>query len=87
MTVLRLRVWGSGHWDYEMKNYSIVRIGNEYVVRAGNTGILKVASRRQAVRLVTVAAELLNSQASLPAEMVPSIASDPQVTPDPVEAP
>ena len=42
-----------------MKNYSIVRVGNEYVVQAGETSILKVASRRKAAKLVTDAAELL----------------------------
>lgn len=70
-----------------MKNYSIVKIGNEYVVRVGNTGILKVASRRQAARLVAVAAELLNSQASQPADSVASIAADSRVTPDAIEVP
>ena len=44
-----------------MKIYSIVRIGDEYVVRAGETSILKVASRRKAARLVAEAAELLNA--------------------------
>jgi hypothetical protein len=70
-----------------MKNYSIVKIGNEYVVRAGDAGVLKVASRRQAVRLVAVAAELLNSQASQPADSVASIAADSRVTPDAIEVP
>jgi hypothetical protein len=45
-----------------VKNYSIVRIGHEYVVQAGEKSILKVASRRKAARLVTSAAELLSSQ-------------------------
>jgi hypothetical protein len=45
--------------------YSIVRIDNEYVVQAGEKSILKVASRRQAARLVVDAAELLNSQAAV----------------------
>ena len=62
-----------------MKNYSIIRVGNEYVVRAGEASILKVASRRKAARLVTIAAELLNSQILLPADAAPSIAADPQV--------
>ena len=63
-----------------MKNYSIVRIGHEYVVQAGEKSILKVASRRKAAQLVTSAAELLDSQGALqiepetPAE--PSIALD-----------
>jgi hypothetical protein len=83
-----------------MKEYSIVRIGNEYVLRAGDHGVLKVASRRQAARLVSLAAELLNSQISLAPDDVPSIAvdaaiADPGVTfnphtdlvPDPSEVP
>ena len=68
-----------------MKNYSIVRIGNEYVVQAYDKSILKVASRRRAARLVTDAAELLQSQpvAKLPpdAHTEPSIASDPPEVP------
>lgn len=47
--------------DVTMKNYSIVRIGNEYVVQAGENSILKVASRRKAARLITDAAGLLDS--------------------------
>jgi hypothetical protein len=68
-----------------MKNYSIVRIGNEYVVRANEKSILKVASRRSAVRLVADAAELLDSQlASLtsPEAHAPSsLARDPSELP------
>jgi hypothetical protein len=45
-----------------MKSYSIVRIGDDYVVRAEDKNILKVASRRRAAQLVTDAAELLNAQ-------------------------
>ncbi len=45
-----------------MNSYSIVRIGDDYVVRADDKNILKVASRRRAVQLVTDAAELLNAQ-------------------------
>jgi hypothetical protein len=62
-----------------MKNYSIVRIGNEYVVRAGEKSVLKVGSRRKAARLVTDAAELLDSQAAVAeADTAPSSARDPQ---------
>jgi hypothetical protein len=74
-----------------MKNYSIVRIGNEYVVQADEKSVLKIASRRKAARLVTDAAELLDSQADpkvspeAPAE--PSIGRDPGVIPDSPEAP
>jgi len=45
-----------------MKKYSIVRIGCEYVVQAGETSILKVSSRREAAKLVTEAAELLQQE-------------------------
>jgi hypothetical protein len=45
-----------------MKSYSIVRIGDDYVVRAENKSILKVASRRRAAQLVNDASELLNAQ-------------------------
>jgi hypothetical protein len=45
-----------------MNSYSIVRIGDDYVVRAEDKSILKVASRRRAAQLVTDAAILLNAQ-------------------------
>ena len=70
-----------------MKNYSIVRVGNEYVVQAGETRILKVASRRQAAKLVTDAAELLEQQPAPSAGEHPSIACEPTVTPDPAKLP
>ena len=56
-----------------MNNYSIVRIGNEYVVQANEKSVLKVASRRRAAWLVRCAAELLGSQ---PAAQVPADARD-----------
>jgi hypothetical protein len=72
-----------------VKNYSIVRIGQEYVVQANEKSILKVASRRRAERLVTSAAELLSSppapQKPLQRPVEPSIDCDPGVTPDPSE--
>jgi len=49
-------------WGFLMKRYSIVRIGSEYVVQAGETSILKVSSRREAAKLVTDAAELLQQE-------------------------
>ncbi|MDR3490301.1 MAG: hypothetical protein P4M05_36200 [Bradyrhizobium sp.] len=74
-----------------MKNYSIVRIGNEYVVRADEKSVLKIASRRRAARLVTDAAELLDSQppAQLSADVgaEPSIERDAGILPDPSEVP
>jgi len=69
-----------------MKNYSIVRIGDEYVVRAGDNSVLKIASRRRAARLVTDAAELL-SQPPRPPDADPSTAGDPRVMPDPSKLP
>jgi hypothetical protein len=69
-----------------MKNYSIVRIGKEYVVQADEKSILKIASRRRAARLVSDAVELLE----LPAvprqpDAGPSDAGDP--VPDPRSIP
>jgi hypothetical protein len=48
-------------WGFPMKKYSIVRIGSEYVVQAGETSILKVSSRQEAAKLVD-AAELLQQK-------------------------
>ena len=78
--------------DYIMKkNYSIIRIGNEYIVQANEKSVLKIASRRRAARLVTDAAELLDSLPApeLPpqAHAEPSITRDPKVIPDPSEVP
>ena len=56
-----------------MKKYSIVRIGSEYVVQAGETSILKVSSRREAAKLVTDAAELLQQEPAPSADEAPSI--------------
>jgi hypothetical protein len=68
-----------------MKNYSIVRIGNEYVVQADEKSVLKIASRRRAAKLVTDAAVLLDSQPapklSQQADAEPSIARDPSEVP------
>jgi hypothetical protein len=73
-----------------MKDYSIVRIGNEYVVQAGEKSVLKIASRRRAARLVTDATGLLDSQSAPPlpaAPAGPSISRDPGILPDPPEVP
>ena len=76
-----------------MKNYSIVRIGNEYVVQADEKSVLKIASRRRAARLVNDAAELLDSQPaeplsadsapSHPSTVIPGSYPIPGITPDP----
>jgi hypothetical protein len=74
-----------------MKNYTIVRIGNEYVVQAHEKSVLKIASRRRAERTVTDAAELMDSQPAPPlsqdAPDQPLIAPDPRIMPDPSEVP
>jgi hypothetical protein len=57
-----------------MNNYSIVRIGDDYVVRADDKNILKLASRRRAAQLVTDAAELLNAQPQPEADAEPAVA-------------
>jgi hypothetical protein len=67
-----------------MKTYSIVRIGNEYVVQADHQSVLKTASRRKAVRLVTDAAELLDAQ---PAPPSPQVDAGPSIERDPSENP
>ena len=59
-----------------MKHYSIVRIGNEYVVRADEKSVLKVASRRRAAKLINDAAELLQQQPAVPVSDVASIDCD-----------
>jgi hypothetical protein len=73
-----------------MNNYSIVRIGNEYVVQANDKSVLKVASRRKAAKLVN-AAELLDSQippqGSKEADAQPSTTRDPGIILDPPEVP
>jgi hypothetical protein len=74
-----------------MKNYSIVRVGNEYVVQADEKSVLKIASRRKASRLVHDAAELLDSetapQPSAQTHPGPSIDRDPGITPDSPKVP
>jgi hypothetical protein len=62
--------------DISMKNYSIVRIGNEYVVQAGEKSVLKTSSRRMAARLINDAAELLEQRP------VPSTDAEPSITCD-----
>jgi len=71
-----------------MKNYSIVRVGHEYVVRADEKSILKVGSRRRAARLVTKAAELLDMQSeSLVSETPAQPDDEPSIDRDPSDAP
>jgi hypothetical protein len=43
-----------------MNDYTIVRVGNDYVVKAAAQGILKTASRRMALRIIAEASHLLD---------------------------
>ena len=73
-----------------MNNYSIVRIGNEYVVQANDKSVLKVASRRTAAKLVCAAEQLdsqIPPQTSPDTGAEPSISRDPGIIPDPHEVP
>lgn len=47
-----------------MTSYSLIKIGNDYVVQADHKCILKVASRRRAAQLISEALGLLNAQAA-----------------------
>ena len=68
-----------------MKNYSIIRVGNEYVVQAGAKSILKTTSKRMAARFITEATALLDSQSAPPLsaenDAEPSINCDPSEVP------
>jgi hypothetical protein len=71
-----------------MKNYSIVRVGHEYIVRADEENILKIASRRRAAKLVTKATELLDTQSqSSESEASSQPDNEPLVDRDPSDAP
>ncbi len=45
----------------DIKKYSIVRVGDEYVVQADEQSVLRLASRRRAAKLVSIATELLEA--------------------------
>jgi hypothetical protein len=47
-----------------MNSYSIVRVGNAYIVQAQDKSILTIATRRMAIRLVAEASQLLDSSAA-----------------------
>jgi hypothetical protein len=59
-----------------MKNYSIVRVGNEYVVQADDKSVLKIASRRRAAKLITDATELMEQRPAASVGDVSSISCD-----------
>lgn len=51
---------GSG---ISMTRYSMIKVGNDYVVQANDKCILKVGSRRRAAQLISEATHLLNALA------------------------
>lgn len=54
---------GSLGWDISMTSYSMIKVGNDYVVQANDQCILKVGSRRKAAQLISDATDLLNALA------------------------
>ncbi|MFB9263673.1 hypothetical protein ACFFWD_10885 [Bradyrhizobium erythrophlei] len=70
-----------------MPNYTIVRIGNEYIVRADEKSILRTSSRRMAAKMVTEAVELLDQEAAQRIEDAPSISRDADIAQDASKVP
>lgn len=56
-----------------MTSYSMIKVGNDYVVLAHDKCILKVGSRRRAAQLISEATDLLNA---LPVVDSPEIAPE-----------
>jgi hypothetical protein len=48
-----------------MTTYSMIKVGNDYVVQAHDKSVLKVGSRRRAAQLIAEATELLNALAEV----------------------
>jgi hypothetical protein len=48
-----------------MSCYSIVKIGNDYVVRVDSQNLLKIANRRKAEKLVMHASQLLHAMSAV----------------------
>jgi len=70
-----------------MKDYSIVRIGHEYVVQAGEKSVLKIGSRRRAAKLVNDAAGLLEREPAPSRADDQSISRDISIIPEPSKVP
>lgn len=72
--MLRLRLKpGSVGSGISMTSYSIIKVGNDYVVQANDKCILKVGSRRRAAQLISEATDLLKA---LPPVASPDIAPE-----------
>ena len=70
-----------------MSDYSIVRVGNEYIVQAGDKSILKISSRRKAVKIMTLAADLLDQETLQQVEDASSNSRDLLIVPEKSELP
>jgi hypothetical protein len=70
-----------------MKNYSIIRVGNEYVVQADDKSILKTTSKRKAARFITEATALLDLQPAPPLAPEVDVDAEPSITRDPSDVP
>ena len=70
-----------------MSEYSIVRVGNVYIVQAGDKSILRISSRRKAVKIMTLAADLLDQEMVQQVEDSPSISRDLAIVPEKSELP
>jgi hypothetical protein len=53
-----------------MKNYSIEKVGTDYVVKVDDQSVMKMGSRRRAAQLVVEAQELLADAPLAPPEAV-----------------
>jgi hypothetical protein len=67
-----------------MNHYSIIRVGNDYVVQANEKSVLKVASRRMASKLVAEASELLDL---LSVQIAPKPDTEPSISRDQPKVP
>ena len=66
-----------------MTSYSIIKVGNDYVVQANDKCILKVGSRRRAAQLISEATDLLNALTVVESPgLAPETPSIPRETPE-----
>jgi len=63
MVLRERRTPGSVGSGIAMTSYSMIKVGNDYVVQANDKCILKVGSRRRAAQLISDATDLLNALA------------------------
>jgi len=66
-----------------MTSYSMIKVGNDYVVQADDQCILKVGSRRRAAQLISEATDLLNALVPVSSpDIVPEAPSLQRETPE-----